>query len=153
MNKYFVGTIVADGNLLGEVILIPGQTAIVGTHYYRPYEKEALRDRLQELDNEQAILQYWPSFDDPQVQRLLRDETFEPLEMEWVDAPVTGPDGKLVEAPDSDHDPDRPWEAKLVTERKQVPKEPSAVTARIKTAQEMVARARANLDRGGESLV
>lgn len=130
-------------DFIGWTIVVDGQTKLHSTHYYPDSQLQDLQDRLAELDDEQRVLHHWPTLDDPHVQNLLQDPTFEPLEMTWVDAPVTR-NGRVVEDPTSDHDPARPWEAKLLTERKQVPKEPSAVTQRIKRAQELVARARMN---------
>lgn len=144
MNSYTIASLydALDNAHLGDVIVADGQTKLYCTHYYRPGEKEALQDRLQELENEQDILRYWPAFDDPQVQALVQDETFEPLEKEWQPVPVEGPDGNPLIHPESGHDPERPWEARLLTKQKLVPKSPAEAQQRVKTAMELVARAR-----------
>lgn len=129
-----------DSSFIGWVIVKDGSPTLVSRQYYVAGEQEELTDQLDRLKDENRVLAHWPSVDDPEVRYLLDDETWEPIEKEWQQVPVKGPDGQpivLEEGP-----PDEPWSAVFQTEARLVPKSPVEATARAKTAQELVARAR-----------
>lgn len=129
-----------DNSFVGWVILRDDSPTFVTSQYYREGEQEELQAQLARLQDEALVLHYWPRPDDPEVQTLLADETFEPVEMEWQQVPVKGPDGKPVVIQEGP--PDRPWEEIYQTAPQLVAKSPVEVAARIKTASELVARAR-----------
>ena len=135
-----------EGDFLGYVIKKDGVDKLQSTNLYREEESEALRTRLDALNQETEVKRFWPRQDDPAVQALLTDPTWEPVEMRlgkttdednsfyvWKRDIHTGElTGEL------DHD------ASVIAYRDEmVPVRPSDVGLRIHKAMETVATQRA----------
>lgn len=134
-----------DGAFLGYAIKEDNNRTLQSTHLYAEDEGDDLTKRLNELNNSQAILNVWPDARDPEVQDLVNDPTFEPIEM--IEDEVLDEDNSYIvykkdqEGEDTfeiDHNA-----SVLRYKTAKIPARPSDVMARTKKACEVVARRRA----------
>lgn len=148
-----------QANFIGYVINKTGTLGLKGSNIFGPEDQEDLADQLRRLNEDVDIRAHWPRLDDPDVQKLLQDESWEPIEMKWAEAVdeensffVYGPapiDPETGE-PLIDIQTGEPSKGQLdkeasviATKKVLVPKHPSDVAVRNKKAMELVARARA----------
>lgn len=137
-----------DGENVGYVINKVGTEKIWGSNILNG---EEVAEQLALLNSDEAIRANWPSLNDPDVQALINDVHWEPIEMQWafiVDEanshyvyvdhefdPETGEPGTVDE------------EASVIAYKDQlIPVNPSDLTLRNKNAMEAVARRRAGLN-------
>lgn len=144
-----------DGAFLGYAIKGDDAIKLQSTNLYGEDEQQALAQRLADLNGRDAIVAHWPDARDPDVQKLVDNPAFEPVEMVeqeaideensymvWKQEPVideeTGiPTGEHVPGPNLD------MEASVLVYKTIVAaKYQSAVAERTKKAQETVARQR-----------
>lgn len=135
-----------DGQFLGYVIKEANNRTLQSTHLYSEEESEDLAKRIAELNESQTVLAAWPDARDPDVQALVNDSSFEPIEMS--DEEVMDVDQSyIVYLKDAEGEDtfeiDR--EASVLKYKiAQVPVRPSDVMARTKQACEVVARRRSS---------
>ena len=140
-----------DGQFLGYTVKKDDAHKLQSTHLYSEDEGDALTDRLRELNDSQTVLAAWPDARDLDVQALVNDPSFEPIEMS--DEEVVDNDNsyivylKDVEGEDT-FEIDR--EASVLKYKiAKVPVRPSDVMKRTKQACEVVARRR--VDSAGDA--
>jgi len=135
-----------DGAFLGYAIL--GEVyhnTLQSTQLYPEEESEALAKRLAELNDDLNLQAVWPDARDPEVQALVNDPSFEPIEMSDEEV-VDNDNSYIVYLKDAEGEDtfeiDR--EASVLKYMiAKVPVRPSDSMKRTKTACEMVARRRA----------
>jgi hypothetical protein len=142
------------GSFVGYTIRDPSKPKLQTTNVYTEQEQEQLAKRLAELNDGQQVRTAWPDTRDPEVQKLLHDRNFEPIEMEeqqvideeesflvWIQQPETdewgNETGVMVDGTDIDMNA-----SVIVYKIAVVPKRPSDVGERTRKAQEIVARSR-----------
>lgn len=120
---------------------------LASTNLWAESETADLQIQLDRLNDDVNIKAFWPQVQDPDVQQLLDDETFMPIER--YEEEVVDDERSIyfyLEEPDPETgDPgivDRD-NSILAYKKIMVPKEPTAVIQRIKAACEIVARQRA----------
>lgn len=143
------------GEFVAYTIYKDGPLKLASTNLWTDNETSDLQAQLDRLNDDVSVKMFWPQVQDPDVQTLLNDESFMPIEKyeeEVVDDehsiyfyleepdPETGDPG-IVDKQNSI----------LVYKNVMVPKEPTAVIQRIKKACEIVARRRADNDMAGNS--
>ena len=134
-----------DGNFVGYSIIQDGAHKLQSTHLYAEKDGQELADRLQELNDSNAVLAAWPDARDPEVQALVNDSNFEPIEMSAEEV-VDEDNSYIVYLKDADGEDtfEINQEASVLQYKViQVPVRPSDVMARTKKACEVVARRRA----------
>lgn len=132
-----------NGEFLGYAIKENNNRTLQSTHLYAEDEGDDLTKRLNELNNSQAILNAWPDARDPEVQALVNDPTFEPIEM--IEDEVLDEDNSYIiyrkEKGEDTFEIDH--EASVLRYKiAKIPARPSDVMARTKKACEVVARSR-----------
>jgi len=141
-----VAVFTLEGELVGFAIKEDGAEKLQSTHLYPEDAGEDLAKRLDELNNDADLQSVWPDAKDPEVQVLVNDPNFEPVEM-VLDDVVDMENSYLVPMVNM-HGEEIPgvWDdnaSVVVMKKAQVPKDPSAYFARTKKACEIVARRRA----------
>jgi hypothetical protein len=135
-----------DGTFLGYAVKEANNRTLQSTHLYAEDEGEDLAKRIAELNESQTVLAAWPDARDPDVQALVNDPSFQPIEMS--DEEVVDTDNSyIVYLKDAEGEDtfeiDR--EASVLQYKiAQVPVRPSDVMARTKKACEVVARRRSS---------
>lgn len=134
-----------DGTFLGYAVKEANNRTLQSTHLYAEEEGEDLAKRIAELNESQTVLAAWPDARDPEVQKLVNDPSFEPIEM--TDEEVIDEDHSYIvylkdaEGEDTfEIDQDA---SVLKYKVVKVPVRPSDAMARTKKACEVVARSRA----------
>ena len=132
--------------MLGFAIKEDGALKLQSTHIYPEEEADKLAERLAELNDDQEVQGSWPDAKDPEVQALVNDPNFEPVEM-ILDDVVDMEQSYLVPMVNM-HGEEIPgvWDdnaSVVVMKKAEVPKDSSAYFARTKKACEIVARRRA----------
>lgn len=133
-----------DGEFLGYSVYQEGAHKLQSTHLYSEDDGEDLAKRIVALNESQTLLGAWPDAHDPEVQALVNDPTFEPIEMIKRDV-VDDDNSYLVYVKDTDgEDTMEIDEDASVVHYKEamVPIRPSDFFARTKRACEVVARRR-----------
>ncbi len=133
-----------DGTFLGYAVHEVNHNKLQSTHLYPEEEGEDLARRIAKLNDAQTVTAAWPDARDPDVQALVNDPSFEPIE--YVDEEVVDTDNSyLVYLKDTDGEDtfEIDKEASVVKYKMaKVPARPSDVMARTKKACETVARRR-----------
>lgn len=134
-----------DGTFIGFAIKEENNKTLQSTHLYPEDGGTAdLTKRLAELNDSQAILGAWPDARDPEVQALVNDPSFEPIEMIKQEV-VDENESYIVYVKDADGEDTMEINdnASVIRYREaMIPARPSDVFARTKTACEIVARRR-----------
>lgn len=128
-----------SGNQLGWIIRKAGTLGIRGTNIYdNPQE---LDDQLERLNNDAKIKGHWPSLLDPDVQALIQDPQWEPLEY-MEDEVMDETKSSFVYTEDGDIN----WsESNIVYKTITVPADSNKAAERTKKAMEIIATKRAEL--------
>jgi hypothetical protein len=135
-----------DGQFLGYSIKQDRVNRLQSTHLYAEAEEQELAKRLQELNEKQAITSVWPDARDPEVQALVNDPSFEPIEMTEEEVMDTE-NSYIVYLKDAEGEDtfDIDQEASVLKYKTaKVPLRPSDYMKRTKTACETIARQRAS---------
>jgi hypothetical protein len=135
-----------DGTFIGYAVKEANNRTLQSTHLYGEEEGEDLAKRIAELNESQTVLAAWPDARDPDVQRLVNDPTFEPIEMANEEV-VDEENSYIVYLKDADgEDTFEIDQNASVLKYKviEVPVRPSDVMARTKKACEFVARERSS---------
>jgi hypothetical protein len=145
MAYYHVAVFTLEGNFLGYAVKEANNRTLQSTHLYAEDEGEDLAKRIAELNESQTVLAAWPDARDPDVQALVNDPSFEPIEMSDEEV-VDNDNSYIVYLKDAEGEDtfeiDR--EASVLKYKiAKVPVRPSDVMARTKSACEVVARRRA----------
>lgn len=134
-----------DGTFVGYAVKEVNNRTLQSTHLYSEEEGEDLAKRIAELNESQTVLAAWPDARDPDVQTLVNDPAFEPIEM--TDEEVIDEENSyIVYLKDADGEDtfEIDQEASVLKKRiAKVPVRPSDAMARTKKACEVVARRRA----------
>jgi hypothetical protein len=134
-----------EGDFLGYAIRDDKALKLQSTNLYSEDEGPELADRLRELNESQAVTAVWPDARDPEVQALVNDPEFEPIE--YVEDDVVDEDNSFLvylKDPDGEDTLDIDREASVLVYKKvRVPARPSDYFERTKKACEVVARRRA----------
>lgn len=139
-----VAVFTLEGDFLGYAIKEDTNRTLQSTHLYAETEGDDLSKRIDELNKSKQILKAWPDAHDPEVQALINDPTFEPIEIANEEV-IDTENSYIVYFKDADGGDtlDIDQEASvLVYKTIKVPVRPSDVLARTKTACETVARRR-----------
>ncbi len=148
-----------EGEFLGYGIKQDRANGLQTTHLYQEAEMDNLWRQLERLNEADALRSVWPDARDPEVQALLADESWEPVQtamMEVIDeeestlvygeewatdrtgAELLGDDGRPVMT-QGDLLPDL---STIVYKTVEAPRSPAEVGQRIQKAQELVAKRR-----------
>lgn len=116
-----------------------------------PTEAQDLRDQLSRLVDNTDVRAFWPQVQDPEVQALLGDDTFEPLELHPVE--VMDEDNSLI-VWDEEPSDDNPYgrmnkELSVIVNKTTMAPAPAEVKRRTMKACEIIARRRAQQAQGG----
>lgn len=134
-----------EGNFLGYAIQEASALKLQSTNLYSEDEGEELANRLRELNESQAVISVWPDARDPEVQALVNDPEFEPIE--YVDDEVVDDENSYIvylkDAAGEDTLEIDPEASVIKYRTTKVPKYTSAFFERTKKACEVVARRRA----------
>lgn len=134
-----------DGTFVGYAVKEADDQKLQSTHLYAEEEGEDLAKRIAALNESQTVTAAWPDARDPEVQALVNDTAFEPIEM--VKEEVVDTDNSyIVYLKDADDEDtyDIDMEASVLKYKiALVPARPSDFMARTKKACEVVARRRA----------
>lgn len=142
---YHVAVFTLEGDFLGYAIKEDNDHTLQSTHLYAEEEGEDLAKRLAELNESQSVLAAWPDARDPEVQELVNDPSFEPIEM-VKDEVLDEENSYIVRKKDADGEDTFEIDEQasfLKYKIAEVPARPSDVMARTKKACEVVARRRA----------
>jgi hypothetical protein len=141
-----VAVFTLDGEFLGYAVKETNNRTLQSTHLYAEDEGEDLAKRIAELNESQTVLAAWPDARDPEVQALVDDLSFEPIET--ADEEVVDTDNSyIVYLKDAEGEDtfEIDKEASVLKYKiAKVPVRPSDVMARTKKACEVVARRRAS---------
>ena len=133
-----------SGSFLGYAIKEQGTPKLDSATLYTEEEQDKLNDQLGRLNDAYLVKAHWPDAKDPEVQAVLADPDFEPLEM--MEDDVLDVENSYIvyeKEPDGSDSLDIDKMASvLVFKKEMVPKYVSAVWERTKNAQEVVARQR-----------
>lgn len=141
-----------EANFVGYAIHKQGLLKLQSGNLWAEEERPALQEQLDRLNGDVKIRRQWPRSDDPEVQALLNDPTWMPLETHvtdviddensyyvWTEADENG---KPTQASELDE------QASVIAYKKaRVPVRPVDAQVRTKAAHETVARRRAGLER------
>lgn len=133
-----------DGNFLGYSIKNQAADKLHNNNLWAESDVADLQAQLARLNDQTAVLAYWPDIRDPEVQALLDDKNFEPLVLSPVE--VVDEENSVyiwIEEPSDDNpygrmDPD----ASIIAYKTEMAPAPTDVHRRNKKAQEIVARRR-----------
>lgn len=135
-----------DGSFVGYSIIEDGALKLQSAHLYSEEEGEDLAKRIAELNESQAVTSAWPDARDPEVQALVNDPSFEPIEM--VKQDVVDEDNSYIvylKDAEGENTMEIDEDASVVHYKEaMVPARPSDFFARTKKACEVVARRRAS---------
>lgn len=135
-----------DGTFVGYAVKEDKNLKLQSTHLYAEEEGEDLTKRLAELNESQNVLAVWPDARDPEVQELVNDPAFEPIEM-TEDEVIDEENSYIVYLKDAEGEDtfEIDQEASVLRYKvARIPARPSDVMARTKKACEAVARRRAS---------
>jgi hypothetical protein len=134
-----------DGTFIGYAVKEDDHNKLQSAHLYAEEEGEDLAKRIAALNESQTVTAAWPDARDPDVQALVDDPTFEPIE--YIDEEVVDEDNsylKYLKDADGEDTFEIDREASVVKYKvASVPARPSDVMARTKKACETIARKRA----------
>jgi hypothetical protein len=144
------------GDFLGAGIKADEAIKLQTTNLYAEGEEAALAIQLGRLNESAQIKGAWPDTRDPDVQALLYDTEFMPVEMSeqqvmdednsflvWKQVPILDDDGMPVQPLQLTDSDEIDWDASAITYKTILaPVRPSDVGERIRHAQETVARQR-----------
>lgn len=143
----------SEGQFLGYSIKKDGANKLHTANLWAdtPADKADLQDQLSRLVDNVDVRAFWPQVQDPAVQALLADDSFEPLALSPVE--VVDEDKSVfvwIEEPNDENpygkmDEDR----SIIVNKIEMAPAPAHVTARVKKACEVVARTRAEAANGG----
>lgn len=141
-----VAVFTLDGEFLGYTVKEDNNRTLQSTHLYAEDEGEDLAKRIAELNESQNVLAAWPDARDPDVQQLVDDPTFEPIEM--TDEEVVDEESSYIiylKNAEGEDIFEIDQEASVLQYKiAQVPLRPSDVMKRTKQACEVVARRRSS---------
>lgn len=136
-----------DGKFLGYAIKKEGAVLLHSLNIWTesPEEIQDLQEQLSRLNDQRAVLAFWPDVRDPEVQELLDDKSWEPLPLSpqqivdedksifaWIEPPSEeNPYGRMDE------------ENSIIVHKTVMVPAPTDVQQRVKKACELVARRRA----------
>lgn len=149
--SYYAAVAIYDlsGDFLGYAIRDTRTTnKLQSLNLWKEGQEGGLNSQLGRLNEQAALKDHWPSLKDPEVQALLQDPSFEPIEYEeqeavdeekshYVYKQIAGTEGEWI---DGDVDEEA---STIVIKTVSVPKRPTDAMLRIKKACEIVARRRA----------
>ena len=134
-----------EGKFLGFAILKEGTDRLHSTNVWAEADADDLRAQLDRLNDQRAVLAFWPDVRDPEVQELVGNPDWEPLALSpveivdeeksvyvWIEEPSE-------ENPFGRADPD----LSVVVHKTVMAPAPTDVQQRVKKACEIVARKRA----------
>lgn len=133
-----------DGNFLGYAIKQVGVDKLHNNNLWAEKDTPDLKEQLQRLNQAGDIRQFWPNVRDPEVQALINDENWEPLEKSPVE--VTDEDNSVfiwIEEPTDESPGIMDTENSIIATKIVYAPAPAHASARIKKACEVVARRRA----------
>jgi hypothetical protein len=133
-----------DGKFLGFAIQQEGAQKLHSANFWPEAETEDLRAQLSRLNDQRAVLAFWPDVRDPDVQTFLTNPAWEPLALSpqevvdedksifvWIEEPNDeNPYGKMDE------------DASVLVMKAIMVPAPTDVQQRVKKACEIVARQR-----------
>lgn len=126
-----------SGNQLGWIIRASGTLGIKGSNIYDNIQE--VEEQLELLNNDVKAKAHWPQLNDPDVQALIKDPQWEPLELEEVDT-IDNERSNFVYDEYGGID----WEKSTIVYTKVMAGNPEEVWARTKKAMESVAKERAD---------
>jgi hypothetical protein len=134
-----------SGDFIGYAVMEQNALKLQSTNLYAEEEGEDLAKRIAGLNDSQAVTSAWPDARDPEVQALVNDPSFEPIEMteEWVLDTDNSYVVHLKDAEGEDTFEIDQQASVLKYKTAQVPVRPSDVMKRTKSACEVIARSRA----------
>lgn len=133
-----------DGTFIGYTIKEANNRTLQSTHLYSEEEGEDLTKRIAELNESQTVLAAWPDARDPEVQALVNNPSFEPIEMTEEEV-IDEDNGYIVYLKNAEGEEtfEIDQEASVLKHKiAKVPVRPSDAMARTKKACEVVARRR-----------
>src|SRR4051812_13297870 len=134
-----------DGDFLGYSIKNQAVDKLHNNNLWAESDVDDLKAQLVRLNDETAILAYWPDIRDPEVEALLNDPNFEPLTLSAVE--VVDEDNSvfvwITEPTDEDPFGEMDRDASVLVYKNIMAPAPVDVHRRNKKAQEIVARKRA----------
>lgn len=135
----------ADGTFLGHGIKKEGAPKLQTANFWTDEQRSEFDAQLDRLNDQTNILAHWPHYSDPDVQRLLVDPTWEPVANEPVEV-VDEANSIFVwyREPDEDNGDfgEMNEDASIIVTKTVMAPPPVLVQARVKKAQEIVARRR-----------
>src|ERR1035441_6423440 len=145
MSYRHVAVFELSGDFIGYTVMEQNALKLQSTNLYSEDEGEDLAKRLAALNDSQAVTSVWPDARDPEVQALVDDPSFEPIEMSDEEV-VDNDNSYIVYLKDAEGEDtfEIDQEASVLKYKvAKVPVRPSDVMARTKSACEVVARRRA----------
>jgi hypothetical protein len=134
-----------SGDFIGYAVMEQNALKLQSTNLYAEEEGEDLAKRIAGLNDSQAVTSAWPDARDPEVQALVDDPSFEPIEMSEEEV-VDNENSYIVYLKDAEGEDtfEVDQEASVLKYKiAKVPVRPSDVMNRTKQACEVVARRRA----------
>ena len=135
-----------DGTFIAYAVMEQNALKLQSTNLYAEDEGEDLAKRIAALNESQAVTSAWPDARDPEVQTLVNDPSFEPIETSDYEV-IDTDNSYIVYLKDADGEDtfEIDGEASVLKYKiAKVPVRPSDVMARTKSACEVVARRRAS---------
>lgn len=133
-----------EGEFLGYTIKQVGVDKLLNNNLWAEADVPDLKAQLQRLNEQGDIRQFWPNVRDPEVQALINDDNWEPLEKSPVQ--VTDEENSVfvwIEEPSDESPGIMDTENSIIVTKTVLAPAPAHVSARIKKACEVVARRRA----------
>jgi len=137
-----------DAQFLGWTIKLAGAEKLQTTNVWNDNDYSKMEEQIERLNNKTGIMAHWPHYNDPEVQALLGDPAWEPV----ADEPVEVVDEEnsifVWRRRPTEEDPlgDRDEPASTLVYKYVMMPPPVLVQARVKKAQETVARKRAGIE-------
>jgi hypothetical protein len=146
MNQYEQALVYdLQGNHRGSVIIKNiqgGSIKLQSLNLWTDAELLDLQEQLDRLNSELTIKAHWPRQDDPEVQALLQNPNWEPVEM--VASEEVDLDQSYIVHKDDNPESDIDYEASVIVNRPVMVPSRTGASARIRLAMETVARQRVN---------
>ncbi len=165
MEFELVAVATQDGLVIGYAIKKVGLPKLESVNLYTPEEIGEAREFMRDLNDRAALREFWPMPNDPEVQALISNPEFDPIEYDEVDVidmensklvydmkpgpPQLDPHTGVVESFASDEvkydevgQPIINWMASEVAYKKELQPKRTQGKSRIEVASERVARAR-----------
>lgn len=138
-----------DGEFVGYSIKNRDYPKLQTMNIWGADEGEALDEQVARLNNKVGILDHWPALEDPEVQALLKDPNWEPVQdvpTEFVDEENSILIWKRVPQPDLGFDGVLDEDASTIFYKTVMITPQVLVQARWKKAQELIARKRSGIE-------